>query len=94
MDDAALVCVVHRTGRVRHQSRRRPVPLAARGFPAAVGERLREIAAVDQLHAEVVLSLVLADLVDRYQPGMAHLGGCVRLVPEALHVARRRQLAR
>ena len=48
---------------------------------------LRQADAVDQLHAEVMLSVVRADLVDRHDVGMIEIGGRLRFLPKALHVA-------
>ena len=57
------------------------------------GSVLGEAAALDQLHAEVMLALVLADLVDRHDVGMIEIGRGLRLGVEALHVGGGGQLA-
>jgi hypothetical protein len=89
VEDAALVRVMHRP---RHRRNK------LRGV-AQVRSRLgrsaqhREAAALDELHGEVVLALVLADLVDGHDVGVIQLGGGLRLGAEALHVLRGRQVA-
>ena len=53
----------------------------------------REIAAVDQLHAEVMVSLVLADLVDRHDVRMIQVRRGLRLQAEPLEIIGRREPA-
>src|SRR5262249_53889549 len=55
---------------------RRPGPILE------VGEPICEAASVDQLHGEVALAGVLADLVDRDDPGVVELGDGLGLVLE------------
>ena len=64
VEDAALVGVVD--GPAASATSR----AAARGSFCEAVEPLGEAAALDQLHAEVVLALVLADLVDRHDVGV------------------------
>jgi hypothetical protein len=53
----------------------------------------RQALALDQLHAEVVLPLVLADFVNRHDVGMVEVGRGLGLPAEALHVLRGGELA-
>ena len=76
MEDAAGVGVVHRLGRLGHEPRGGP------GVVAGSEPERRQAAAVDQLHAEVVLALVLADLVDRDDAGVVEQGDGLGLVAE------------
>ena len=69
VDDAARVGVVHRLGDLPHE----------RGRAAAAGAARRrgpsgQARPVDEAHAEVVLPVVLADLVDRHDAGMVEVG--------------------
>ena len=47
---------------------------------------LCETVPIDETHAEIVLSVVLADLVDRHDPGMIEVGGGLGLRVEPLDV--------
>ncbi len=67
VEDAPLVGIVHRAGDRRYQLRR------GAGIGHEAPGMRREIAAVDQLHAEVMMPLVLADLVDRDDVGMVQM---------------------
>jgi hypothetical protein len=87
VQDAALVGVVDRTGHRRQQPGGGPRVLPE---PRQV---LAEVAAVDQLHAEVVLALVFPDLVDRHDVRVVEPRGGLRLDAEALHVSLGCQLA-
>jgi hypothetical protein len=76
VQDASLMRVVHGAGHGRHQPR---------GSPQLAVESLslnRQVAAIDELHAEVVVTLVLAHLVDRYDARMIEVGRCRGLEPE------------
>ena len=64
VQDAALVGVVDRPGDGRQQA-----AAASRAGRRARPDASGQAAALDQLHAEVVLALVLADLVDRDDVG-------------------------
>ena len=88
VQDAPLVGVVHRLGRLGHQPRPRPS-----GRPCTVGEPVGEAAALDQLHAEVVLAVVLADLVDRHDVRVVERGDRLGLVPEPPQLVVAGQLA-
>ena len=80
VDHAALVGVFDRLGDLRHQLGR----LAGR--QRAVGQPLREALPFDETHGEIMLPLVLADLVDRHDPGMIEIGGRLGLGVEAADV--------
>ncbi len=69
MDDAPVVGVLDRLGHLARQRGR-----LARGQWTA-GDFLGQARALDEAHAEVVLVLVLADLVDRYDPRVIEPGG-------------------
>ena len=87
VDDAALVGVVDGLGHLGHQ----PGRLARR--QRAVGGLLGQAAALDEAHAEVVLALVLADLVDRHDVGVVEVGGRLGLDVEPLDVGLGGELA-
>ncbi len=73
--------------RIVHRSRYRRQQVC--GQPEVAAEALQllgQAAAFDELHAEVVQSLVLADLVDWDNVGMVEMGGGLGLALEALHV--------
>ena len=53
----------------------------------------REISAVDQLHAEVMMAFVLADLVDRHDVRMIQVRRGLRFHPEPLEILGRRESA-
>ena len=53
-----------------------------------------QVAAVDQLHAEVVVSFVFADLVDRHDMRMIQVRGRFGFQAEAMEIAGRREPAR
>ena len=55
---------------------------AARGLSLHRRKLLGEVAALDELHAEVALAVVLADLVDRHDPGVVEQGDGLGLVLE------------
>ena len=76
VQDAPLVGVVHRLGRLGHQPRRGPRVVAVAVEPAG------QAAAGDQLHAEVALAVVLADLVDRHDVGVVQRRDRLGLVLE------------
>ena len=69
--------VVDRLGDLDHQLGR----LAGRQRP--VGQPLRQALPLDEAHAEVVLALVLADLVDRHDARVVEVGGGLGLDVEA-----------
>ena len=48
-------------------------------------QAFRQAGAVDQLHAEEMLRLVLADLEDRHDAGVVQLSRRLRLLPKPLH---------
>ncbi len=85
MQDAALVGIMHRAGDGGHQLRR-----GAGILRKAAGMR-REIAAVDQLHAEVMMPLVHADLVDRHDVGMIQMRRGLSFQAKPLEVVGRRE---
>ena len=58
--------------------------LAGRQRPG--GDLLRQALALDEAHAEIMLALVLADLVDRHDAGMVEVGGRLGLEVEPLDV--------
>ena len=64
MQGAALMGVVDGAGHGRHQ------PGGGAGAQDEAAPLLGQAAAFDELHAEVLLALVLADLVDRHDPGV------------------------
>ena len=69
VQDAALVSVMDGAGHGRHQPR---------GGTRVVGVALDlggQVAAVDEFHAEVVVAVVLADLVDRHDMRMIEVRG-------------------
>ena len=78
MQDAALMGMVHGAGDRRHQPGR-----GAEVLPEA-GQLILEAAAVDQLHAEEVLALVLADLVDRHDVRVVEVGRRLGLLAKPL----------
>ena len=68
MQNASLMRVVHSAGDGRHQPRGSPrFAVEPRGLN-------RQVAAGDELHAEVMVTLVLAHLVDRHDVGMIKVG--------------------
>ncbi len=85
MQNPALVGVMDGPGDGRHQPRGRAqvarVTLDVRG----------QIAAVDELHAEIVLALVFADLVDWHDVGMVEVGGGFGFEAKTLEVGGRGQ---
>ena len=80
MDHAARVGVVDRLGDPRHQLGR----LAGRQGP--FGQPLGQALPLDEAHAEIVLPLVLADLVDRHDARMIEVRRRLGLGVEPLHV--------
>ena len=88
VQDAAGVGVGHRLGRLGHQ---------AGGGPRVVlvaAQQRHEAAAGDQLHAEVVLAVVLADLVDRHDARVVEQGDGLGLVAGTGAARRRRPAGR
>ena len=77
VENAAHVGVVDRLGRLGQERRRGP------GIGLERGELLGEVAPLDQLHAEIALAVVLADLVDRDDPRVIEQGDGLGLVLEA-----------
>ena len=59
---------------------------ASRGGSGPSARRWREALPLDEAHAEVMLALVLADLVDRHDAGMVEVGGGLGLGVEPLDV--------
>ena len=76
MEDAPHVGVVHRLGRLGQQRGGGPRVVAVGGQPVG------EAAAGDQLHGEVALAVVLADLVDRHDAGVVEQRDRLGLVLE------------
>jgi hypothetical protein len=88
MQHAALVREVDRPCHGRHQMR------GAIRIANQVGDCRGQAAALDQLHGEVVLALVFADLVDGQDVRMVEIGRRLGFPVKARHVRLRRQLAR
>ena len=94
MKHAMLVSVMHGACHLGNEEcRMSNVELAFRllGLPIchlefAARNSLGQVAALDELHAEVRLAVVDADLVDRHDAGVVEAGGGLRLQAEALHV--------
>ena len=80
VDDAVLVGVLRRPRRPADQLRPPRAGAAGRRRP------LRQALALDEPHAEVMLPVVLADLVDRHDAGMVEVGGGLGLGVEPLDV--------
>ncbi len=80
VNDPALVGVADGIGDACNQLGR----LAGRQWPA--GERLGKALALNEAHGEVVLASVLADFVDRHDPGMVQVGGRLRFNLEAAYI--------
>ncbi len=76
VEDAPLVRMVNRVGRRRHQPGRSP------GVGDILLQSLVEALPADQLHAEVMLILMPADLEDRHDVGMIEPGDRLGLVLE------------
>ena len=78
VQDAAFVSIMDGAGHGRHQPRGGArvlgVPLDLRG----------QVAAINQLHAEVVVAFVFADLVDRHDMRMIEVRGGFGFEAEAL----------
>jgi hypothetical protein len=107
VQDAALVREMDRPRHGRQESRRRGRRGTQRKsrerFSSALlcalcGEcfldPLCQATTLNQLHAEIVLPLVVADLVDEDDVRVVQAGGGFGLGAEALHLRRRRQMAR
>ena len=77
MEDAALVGVMHRPRDQRHEASRFSRSVAQSG------EGSGQAAALNELHCEVVLTLMFADLVDRDNVGMVEQGGGLGFSAEA-----------
>ena len=99
MQHAPLMRVMHRPSYRCHQTHHPPLPTLhpstlqrsdALTFPIQVRQR----AALHQLHAEIVLALVLADFVDRNDIRMIEIGGRFGFGAETLDFNSRGQLAR
>ncbi len=90
MQHAALVGVMHGAGHRRHQSGGLALDRPA---PPWVAANRCQVAAVDQLHREVLLPLMLADFVDGNDQQMVQRGGVLGLLAKTQHVGRRRELA-
>ncbi len=88
MQNASLMRVVDGAGDGRHQPRGRPrFAVEPRGLN-------RQVAAGDELHAEVMVTFVLAHLVDRHDVGMIEVGRRFGLEPESHQVFRAGKSAR
>ncbi len=74
VQDAALVRVVHRAGHLHHQLNK-PT--------RCIAWALRQTPPLDELHAEEVLPLMLADLVDGHDVRVVEVGGVFGLGAEA-----------
>ena len=102
MQDAALVRMVHGPSDCDHQARDtflahsevvtrwRRLSVWSGGHCVLV-EPLLEAATFDQPHAEVVLAVVFADLVDRHDVGVVQVRGRFGLCLESLDERCRRQ---
>ena len=80
VEDAALVGVVDGPCDRRHQ------PCRGARISAESLDLRGQVAAVDELHAEVVVAVVLADFVDRHDVRVVEVRGGLGLEPEALQV--------
>ncbi len=87
MDHAVLVRVVHGLGDLPDE------PCRLAGIQRAVGDLVRQALPLDEAHAEIVLALVLADLVDRHDTGVVEVGGGLGLDAEAADVGLAGELA-
>jgi hypothetical protein len=82
MQDRPLVGVVHGAGDLGHQlGDGARVILEPRDVPG-------QVSPLDELHAEVRLIVLLADLVDRDDMGVIELGDRLGLVPKAAEIVR------
>ena len=80
--------VMDGAGHRRHEPRRR-ARLAAKSL-----DLCGQIAAVDELHAEVMMAVVLADLVDRHDIRVIQVRGRLGLEPESLQIVRASRIGR
>ena len=80
VQDSALVSVMHGASHRRHQAR------GIAGVVPEPGGQECEIAAFDQLHAEIVVALVLTHLIDRDNMRMIEVRGGLGLKSEAEQV--------
>ena len=76
VQDSALVSVMHGASHRRHQ------PSGIAGVVSKPGGQECEIAAFDQLHAEIVMAFVLTHLIDRDNVRMVEVRGGLGLEPE------------
>ncbi len=76
VQDSALMSVMHGASHRRHQAR------GIAGVVPKSGGQQCEIAAFDQLHAEIVVAFVLTHLIDRDDMGMIEVRGGLGLEPE------------
>ncbi len=88
MEDAPLMSIMDRAGDGRHQGRG---GTRVRGVSRHVG---RQVPALDELHAEVMVPFVLADLVDRHDVRVIEVRRGLRLQAEPLQVVGGREPAR
>ena len=88
VEDHPLMGVVHRAGDLGDQARRGSrIVLEARNM-------LGQVTALDQLHAEVGLIVLLVDLIDRNDMRVVEIGDRSGLAPESVEKVVARQRAR
>jgi hypothetical protein len=80
VEDASLVRVMHRPGDFGDEPRR------GLRIGGVAGQDLGQARAVDELHAEILPAVVLADLVDRDDSRMVEVGRRLGLVAEGVHL--------
>ena len=88
MENTVFMCVMNCASYLRDEFRR--LPDQHRLAP----DHFVQLAALDELHAEVARAVALADFVNRNNARMIETGGSFRFLPKTLHVRFARPLTK
>ena len=81
---SALVGVMHRASHGADQSGRAPACVTNAYFPLPTSHQLGKTRAIDQLHRQITVPIVLADVIDGDDVGMVEVASGLRFILEPL----------